>query len=134
MDPASAAFVVVPAIDDAAVNAVNYAVALHAFETRAVYFELSPGSADDVRREWERRGLPIALEVVECPFRELADPVLDRIRRVTGQEDGIAAVVVPEVITGGRFQNLLNNRRALYLRWLLLFEPRVTLSTVPHRA
>jgi hypothetical protein len=34
---------------------------------------------------------------------------------------------------GGRFLSLLRNRRSLYLRWLLVFEPRVTLTTVPYR-
>jgi amino acid transporter len=134
VDPdASAAFVIVFAVDDASVNALNYAVALHAFETHALYFELAPGSGEEVRREWERRDLPIALEVVDCPLREIGDPMLERVRRVTRHADGLAAVVMPEVVTGERLQSLLHNRRGLYLRWLLLFEPRVTLSTVPYR-
>jgi hypothetical protein len=134
IEPAdSAAFVIVPAVDDATVNAVNYAQALHAFETRALYFALHPEKVDDARREWERRRLPIELEVIDCPFRELGGPLLDHVRRATHHRDGVAAVVLPEVLTGDRVQRPLNGRRALYLRWLLLFEPRVVLSTVPYR-
>jgi hypothetical protein len=129
----SGAFVLVSDVDDATVNAVNYSHALHAFETRALHLELSPESGEQTRREWERRDLPIALEVVECPFREIGDPLLERVRDVTRHENAIAAIVRPEVVTGHRLQSLLHNRRGLYLRWLLQFEPRVTLSTVPLR-
>jgi amino acid transporter len=134
IDPsASAAFVIVSAADDAAVNAANYARALHAFETRGLFFALDGQSGDEVRREWERREVPIELEVIDCPFRELAGPLLDQLRRVTHHEDGIAAVIVPELVTGGRLHGFLQNRQALYLKWLLLFEPRVVLSSVPYR-
>jgi len=128
----SAAFVVVSAIDDPTVNAVNYARTLHAFDTRALFFALEPDSADGVRREWRDRALPLPLEVVECPFREVGDPLLDHLRAVTRHQDGIAAVVVPELISAGRVRSLLHNGEALYLKWLLLFEPRVTLSSVPY--
>ena len=122
----SAAFVVVSAVDDPTVNAVNYARTLHAFDTRALFFALEPDSADGVRRQWSERGLPLPLEIVDCPFREVGDPLLDHLRA------GIAAVVVPELISSGRLRTLLHNREALYLKWLLLFEPRVTLSSVPY--
>ena len=128
----SAAFVVVSAVDDPTVNAVNYARTLHAFDTRALFFALEPDSADGVRRQWSERGLPLPLEIVDCPFREVGDPLLDHLRAVTRHRDGIAAVVVPELISSGRLRTLLHNREALYLKWLLLFEPRVTLSSVPY--
>jgi amino acid transporter len=133
IDPSdSAAFVVVSAVDDPTVNAVNYARALHAFDTRALFFALEPGSADDVQREWGERHLPLALDVVDCPFRELGDPLLEHLRTFTRHRDGIVAVVVPELVYGGRLRSLLHNNEALYLKWLLLFEPRVTLSSVPY--
>jgi amino acid transporter len=134
IDPAdSAAFVVVSAVDDPTVNAINYARALHAFDTRALFFALETDSPDEVRRQWSERDVPLPLEVVDCPYRELGDPLLDQLRAVTRHRDGIAVVVVPELVYGGRVRSLLHNREALYLKWLLLFEPRVTLSSVPYR-
>jgi hypothetical protein len=124
----SAAFLIVRAVDDATVHAVNYSRALHAFPTRALFFELYPDSAEEVVREWERRELPLRLEVVDCPFRELGGPLLERLRAVTRRRDAIAAVVAPEVVTG----SVLGDRRSLYLKWLLLYEPRTVLSTVPY--
>ena len=40
------------------------------------------------------------------------------------------SVVMPELVFTG-WQSLLHNQRALYLKRLLLFEPRVILSSVP---
>lgn len=129
----SAAFVVVSTVDDPTVNAVNYARALHAFDTRALFFSLESEAGEAVQREWDSRDLPLPLEVVDCPFREVGDPLLDHVRAVTRHGDGVAAVIVPELFYGGRLRSLLHSHEALYLKWLLLFEPRVTLSSVPYR-
>ena len=52
---------------------------------------------------------------------------------MTRHRDGVAGVVVPELFYNGRLRSLLHNHEALYLKWLLLFEPRVTLTSVPYR-
>jgi phage baseplate assembly protein W len=41
-------------------------------------------------------------------------------------------VVMPELIFSGLSRSL-HNQRALYIKRLLLFEPRVILSSVPYR-
>jgi hypothetical protein len=128
----SAAFLIVRGVDDATVHALNYSRALHAFPTRALFFALYPDTTDDVVREWERRDLPIPLEVVACPFREIGGPLLEHLRAVTRHRDAIAAVVLPEVVAGGRLGRYLHDRRSLYLKWLLLYEPRTVLSSVPY--
>jgi amino acid transporter len=134
IDPAaSAAFLLVRAVDDPTINALNYSRALHAFETRALFFALYPETADDVAQEWERRRLPVPLEVIDCPYRELADPLLVELHKVTRHRDGIAAVVLPEIVTHGRLGRFLHDRQSLYLRWLLQFEPRTVLSSVPYQ-
>jgi amino acid transporter len=134
IDPGdSAAFVIVHAVDDPTINAINYSRALHAFDTRALFFALYPETADEIAQEWERRKLPIPLEIVESPYRELGGPLLEQVRHVTRHRDGVAVVVLPEVVVGGRFGRFLHERRSLYLRWLLLFEPRTVLSSVPYQ-
>jgi len=40
---------------------------------------------------------------------------------------------MPELVFSGP-QRLLHNQRALYIKRLLLFEPRVILTSVPYRA
>jgi hypothetical protein len=59
--------------------------------------------------------------------------VLDTVRTLTAPPDTVAVVVVPGIIAGSWWQDLLRNERALYLGWLLRFEPRVVVSTLPLR-
>ena len=73
--------------------------------------------------------MPLPLEVVEAPFRSLEQPVLETVRAITSSPNKIALVVVPGILAGSWWQDLLHNERALYLGWLL----RVVLSTVPLR-
>ena len=77
--------------------------------------------------------MPLPLEVVEAPFRSLEQPVLETVRAVTVRPDTVALVVVPEITAASCWQELLHSERELYLGWLLCFEPRVVLSTVPLR-
>jgi amino acid transporter len=127
------ALVFVSAAHDPAVRAVNYARSLRASETRAVFFALDPSEVDGIQREWEERRMPIALDIVEAPFRDLTAPILDEVQRVTQRPDAVAAVIVPELVVKKWWHNLLHNQRALFIKRLLLFEPRVILSSVPFK-
>ena len=72
------------------------------------------------------------LEVEEAHFRDLGDPLLRYLRRITADPDAVVVVVMPELVFSGP-QRLLHNQRALYIKRLLLFEPRVILTSVPYR-
>jgi amino acid transporter len=126
------ALVFVAAATDAAIRAINYARSLQATETRAVFFALDPHEVDDIQAQWEERRVPIELDIVEAPFRDLGPPILDEVRRVTSRGDSVAAVVVAELVLSNWWQNLLHNQRALFIKRLLLFEPGVILSSVPY--
>ena len=127
------ALVFVAAASDPAARAVSYARSLQATETRAVYFALDPSEIEDIQRDWEDRQIPMELDIVEAPFRDLGPPMLAEIRRVTSRPDSIATVIVPEVVPGKWWHWALHNQRALYIKRLLLFEPRVILSSVPYQ-
>ena len=47
--------------------------------------------------------------------------------------DAVCVVVMPEIISPHRWQRLLHNQRALFIKRLLLFEERVVLTSVPYR-
>jgi Amino acid permease len=126
------ALVFVAAASDPAIRAINYARSLQATETRAVYFALDPHEVDAIQTEWEERQIPIELDIVEAPFRDLGPPILDEVRRVTSRGDSIATVIVPELVVPRWWQNLLHNQRPLFIKRLLLFEPNVILSSVPY--
>jgi hypothetical protein len=74
----------------------------------------------------------LSLEIEEAHFRDLGDPLLHYLRGITSEPGAVAVVVMPELIFSGP-QRLLHNQRALYIKRLLLFEPRVILTSVPYR-
>ncbi|MGH2654144.1 MAG: APC family permease, partial [Actinomycetota bacterium] len=125
------ALVFVSSAHDATVRAVNYARSLRAAETRAVSVALDEEEVPDLMRRWAELGMGIPLDVVEAPFRDLGPPVLDEVRRVTRDPKAVAAVVMPEFVVRRWWHPILHNNRALFMKRLLLFEPRVILSSVP---
>jgi hypothetical protein len=110
---------------------VNYAKAMGASETRAVYFAFDPKEAPAVQEAWGAAAYGIPLDVVEAPFRDLGPPMLDEVRRYTTRENTVATVVMPEVVVRKWRHLLLHNQTPLFVKRLLLFEPRVVLASVP---
>jgi amino acid transporter len=127
------ALIFVSGVDDAAVRALNYARSLRANEVRAVHFAYDPADIWQIQRDWADRRIPIELDIVEAPFRDLGPPILEEVRRITTLEDTVAAVILPELIPKRWWHGLLHNQRALFIKRLLLFEPRVILSSVPYQ-
>jgi amino acid transporter len=125
--------VFVVGVNDATTRAVNFARSLRGAETRAVFFAFERNQAGPITEEWGARGFDIPLDVVEAPFRDLRPPILEEVRRVTSRPDAVAAVVMPELIVRRRRHLLLHNQTPLFVKRLLLFEPRVVLSSVPHQ-
>jgi amino acid transporter len=126
------ALVFISSPHDAAVRAVNYALSLNAHDTRAVFLATEPEEVPDVLAGWAERGVGIRLDVVEAPFRDLGPPLLEEVRRVTADPGTVAAVIMPEFLVTRWWHRLLHNNRALFIKRMLLFEPRVILSSVPY--
>jgi hypothetical protein len=116
----------------ASMRAVNYARTLGFQDTRAVFFAFDHDEAQRLREDWAGNALTVPLEVEEAPFRDIGEPLLRYLRGITADPDAVAVVIMPELIFSGP-QRLLHNQRALYIKRLLLFEPRVILTSVPYR-
>ena len=116
----------------ASMRAANYARTLGIPDTRAVFFAFDAEEADVVRVAWEEREMPIPLEIEEAPFRDIGEPLLAHVRAITVDPDALVVMIMPELIFSGLARSL-HNTRALYIKRLLLFEPRVILSSVPYR-
>jgi hypothetical protein len=69
---------------------------------------------------------------VDAPYRDIGEPLRARIAQETADPDSVVVVVMPELVVSGA-DRLLHNHRALYLKRLLLFEPRVILTSVPYQ-
>jgi amino acid transporter len=116
----------------ASMRAVNYAETLGFEDTSAVFFGFDAEEAERLRYEWGERAMPIPLEIEEAPYRDIGDPLLVHVRRITADPEAVAVMVMPELVFGG-IERMLHNQRALYIKRLLLFEPRVILTSVPYR-
>jgi amino acid transporter len=124
--------VLVSGVGAASMRAVNYASTLDVDDVRAVNFAFSPEEARELREDWARQGPRIPLEVDEAPYRDLGQPLLRYLRRLTAEDGTSVLVLMPELYVRG-WRRLLHNQRALYVKRLLLFEPRVVLASVPYQ-
>ena len=116
----------------ASMRAANYASTLGIEDTRALFFAFDADEAAHLRSAWEEREMPVPLEIEEAPFRDIGDPLLAHVREITADPASVAVVVMPELVFSGLSRSL-HNQRALYIKRLLLFEPRVILTSVPYR-
>jgi hypothetical protein len=88
--------------------------------------------ADALVRQWEARGVPIPLVVVESPFRETVRPLRRYVRRLRREHPGdVISIVIPEYVVERWWENLLHNQTALRIKSALRFEPAVTVTSVP---
>jgi hypothetical protein len=129
----SAVLVPVSAVNAATIRAVVYARALRPAEIEAVFFGTDASEVATILREWAERRMDIPLSVVEAPFRDLGEPMLREIRKHTSRGDTIVTVILPEVVVRRWWEHLLHNQTALFFKRLLLFEPRVVVTSVPVR-
>jgi amino acid transporter len=128
----AACVVPISGLNAASVRALLYARSLGFAETTAVFFAFDEGDAQRMQREWRAQSFGLPLEILEAPYRDLGEPLVQYLRNITSDPDALAAVVMPELIVRGT-DRLLHNQRAVYLKRLLLFEPRVILTSVPYQ-
>jgi amino acid transporter len=114
-----------------ALRALAFAQATSPASVRAV--KVVTDDADDgLARDWEERGMPLPLVLIESPFRETIRPIRRYVRQLRRENPGdVISIVIPEYVVAHWWQNLLHNQTALRLKGRLLFEPSVTVTSVP---
>jgi hypothetical protein len=87
---------------------------------------------DPLPREWKQRQIPVPLVVIESPYRETVRPVHRYVRQLRREYPGdVISIVIPEYVVAHWWEHLLHNQTALRLKGRLLFEPSVTVTSVP---
>ena len=121
----------VSGVHAATARAVSYALSLEAAEIEAVYLSTDQGDEQELASAWIdwRMGVPLA--IVDAPFRDLSEPMLEEVRRHTAREGTIVTVVLPELVVAHWWEQLLHGQSALFFKRLLLFEPGVVVTSVP---
>ena len=115
-----------------ALRALAYARATRHDTLEALTVDVDPADTAALRRDWERRDIPVTLRVIESPYREITRPIVDYIKRLRRESPrDLVTVYVPEYVVGHWWEQLLHNQSALRLKTRLLFAPGVMVVSVP---
>jgi amino acid transporter len=126
------AVVLVSKVHMPTMRAIAYARATRPDTLTAVTVNVDEKDTRLIQEEWERRGLPVRLTVIDSPYREITRPILSYVSSVRRESPrDVITVFIPEYVVGRWWENLLHNQSALRLKSRLLFEPGVMVTSVP---
>ena len=126
------AIVLVSRIHKPALRALAYARATRPSTLEAVMVAVDTEEARALEDEWERRDIPVALKILDSPYREITRPILDYVKAVRRRSPrDVVTVFIPEYVVGHWWEHLLHNQSALRLKGRLLFQPGVMVTSVP---
>lgn len=126
--------VVVPiaALNQPTIRTLAYVGTLHVRRVRAVHVAMGEDGDDELAQRWRRGGLSVPLEIVPSRFRDLGGPLLDIVRSVTADPNAVCNVVIPDPVPTRLHHRLLHGQHAMFIKRLLLFEPRVIVTSFPY--
>jgi hypothetical protein len=98
----------------------------------AVTVSIDDVDAGKVRAEWATHRFGVPLDVVESPYRDLTDPVMDYLDELDARwDDDTITVIIPEVVVHRWYHLLLHNQSALALKARLLYRDNTVVTSVP---
>jgi amino acid transporter len=126
------AVVLVSQLHRPTLRALGYARATRPDTLTALTVRISEEEERALREEWEERGIPVPLTVMESPFRDITGSALEYIARLHREYPAdLVAVYIPEYVVGHWWEQLLHNQSALRLKARLLFQRGVMVTSVP---
>jgi hypothetical protein len=77
----------------------------------------------------------VRLVVLNSPYRLLIEPLVAYVRELAArrQTNEVITIVVPQFVPERRWHNLLHAQTAIVLRFALLFESGVVITSVPYQ-
>jgi hypothetical protein len=113
-------------------RAVAYAQATRPDTLTALTVKTDEKDTRALQQEWERRGMPVPLTVIDSPYREITRPIINYVKAVRRKSPrDIVTVFIPEYVVGKWWEHLLHNQSALRIKSRLHFEPGVMVTSVP---
>jgi amino acid transporter len=113
-------------------RAVAYAQATRPDTLTALTVNTDEKDTRALQQEWERRQMPVALTVIDSPYREITRPIINYVKSVRRKSPrDIVTVFIPEYVVGKWWEHLLHNQSALRIKSRLHFEPGVLVTSVP---
>ena len=127
------AIVLVSAVHNATLRAIAYGQAIRPTELHAVTFSIDEAETEKIMRDWSTAAVTVPLEVLDSPYREVAQPLVKLIRQMrAGSADTVVTVILPEFVVSKWYHQFLHNQTALAIKGSLLFEPGVVVTSVPY--
>ncbi len=108
------------------VDAVNFARAI-SDQVTAVFIDIDPGpDEEELRRRWNGWFPDIEFVVIPSPYRSLVEPLLSYLDQTdSDHNDGQQAVLIlPELIPGSSWHEILHNQSAGGIKKALLYKRR----------
>jgi amino acid transporter len=104
-------------------------------DVTAVYVANDAEAAAAVQEKWGYWGAGVRLVILNSPYRLLIEPLVAYVREVVSrrQPNEVMTIVVPQFVPEHRWHNLLHAQTALMLRFALMFEPGVVITSVPYQ-
>ncbi|WP_434582109.1 APC family permease [Carbonactinospora thermoautotrophica] len=128
------AIVLVSKIHKPTLRALAFARAARPSVLEAVTVNVDPEDTKALQEEWDRRELPVPLKVLDSPYREITQPIVNYVRSIRRNSPrDVVAVFIPEYVVGHWWEHLLHNQSALRIKGRLLFEPGVMVTSVPYQ-
>jgi amino acid transporter len=128
------AVVLVSRVHKATLRAVNYARATRPSTLVALTVDTNPAATEALKAEWERRAIPVSLQILDSPYREVSRPIIRYIKDVNRDSPrDVISVFIPEYVVGRWWEQLLHNQNALRLKGRLLFMRGVMVTSVPYQ-
>jgi hypothetical protein len=126
------AIVTVPAAHNATLRAFEYAKTLSVDEIRAVHIILDPEMTAHHQEEWDALATGQPLELVDSPYRDLGQSLREYVRTITADGRTFVTVILPEFVVKRWWHHVLHNQNAFDVKWRLLPEPDVVVTSVPY--
>lgn len=124
--------VLVGKVTKGSLTAIAYARSLNPDRVVAVSVVSSPDEQERITSQWEEHQIPIELQTLYSPYRELSRPILRYVDDLDDRHgDDFVTVVVPEFALDHWWQQLLHNQSALVLRTRLRSRPNTVVTSVP---
>ncbi|MDR7293784.1 amino acid transporter [Pseudoglutamicibacter albus] len=113
-------------------RAIAYARGMRPARLECILVDTEPERTARFIDSWEEAHLPVPLTVLASPYRDVAGPLVDHIRRIRAEKPReIVAVFVPEYVVEHAWERLVHNQVVARLHSHLRLEPGIVIATVP---
>lgn len=124
--------VLVGGVNQSSLAAIRYARSLAAEDTVAVTVAIDEENAQRIREAWRRHRIPMALEIIESPYRDLTGSVEDYLDELDARwNHDYITVVIAEFVLPHWWQGVFHNQSALALKLALKYRPDTVVVNVP---